>query len=302
MKLRTFLSRAAFTSITVLTPVALATLTVSATGCLGSKGPSAVGQGQKYQSGDPTFDQFFTQLYDFQIEMGKAPETEKQVRKDLAAALKVDDEGASAAMLSKKVESWATQLASQGTGLKLEIKGLDEGEDPVATLSRKGKELEGDDKTAADEVEKAALGAVKIVARMRKIRRMLDQLQSTSLALDNSVDQTFRLGGPSKKAEVRKNLADARTLIPLMQARSDEVLESAKSLGKKLLEAADTDDGKFDQPPPPPPVEPTPPVEEPAGKKPGEKKPPKPPAEKPPAEKPPAEKPPADKPPADFEP
>src|SRR5690349_469945 len=105
MKLRTFLSRALFSSISLVTPatpVALAALTLSATGCLGSKGPSAVGQGQKYTSGDPTFDEFFTQLYDFQIEMGKAPESEKQVRKDLATALKMDDDGASAAMLSKK--------------------------------------------------------------------------------------------------------------------------------------------------------------------------------------------------------
>jgi hypothetical protein len=298
MKLRTFLSRALFSSITVLTPLALGTLTLSATACLGSKGPSAVGQGQKYTSGDPTFDEFFVTLYDFQVEMGKAPETEKAIRNDLGKALKMDEDGASAAMLAKKVESWATQLAGQGTGLKLEIKGLDEGEDPVATLSRKGKELEGDDKAAADEVEKAALGSVKIVARMRKIRRMLDQLQSTSLALENSVDTTFRLGGPSKKAEVRKNLADARTLIPLMQARTDEVMESAKSLGKKLLEAADTDNGKFDLPPPPPPPVEPPPVEEPV-KKPGDKK-PKPPVEKPPA--PPVEKPPADQPPADFEP
>ncbi len=301
MKVRKLLARILVSSTALVTPVALVAITTTVPGCLGSKGPSDVGQGKKYTSGDPNFDEFFGQLYDFQIEMGKAPENEKEIRNELAKTLNME-EGASAALLSKKVESWATQLASQGTGLKLEVQGLDEGEDPQASLSKTGKDLEGDDKAIADAVEKAALGAVKVVARMRKIRRMLDQLQSTSLALENSVDTAFRLGGPSKKGEVRKNLADSRTLIPLMQARADEVLESGKSLGKKLLDSANTDDGHFDKPAPPPPPPEEPPVEEPKKgekkvEKKGEKKPP---AEKPPAP-PPAEKPPTP-PPSDFEP
>ena len=59
------------------------------------------------------------------------------------------------------------------------------------------------------------------------------------------------MGGPSKKSEVRKNLDDVKKLTPLMSSRADEVSESAKTLAKKLTEAASTDDGHFDAPPPP---------------------------------------------------
>ena len=79
------------------------------------------------------------------------------------------------------------------------------------------------------------------------------------MALDQQVDAAFRLGGPSKKSEVRKNLNDARTLMPLMGGRADEVIESARTTVKKLEEAMHTDDGSFNKPPPPPPPPETPP-------------------------------------------
>lgn len=284
---------------TCILPIA-ATSVAATTGCgiLGSPGPSAVSQGHRYQSGDPTFDEFFTNLYDMQIDLAKAPASEKEIRATLASKAKLD-EGTSATMLGKKLGKRLEELAAAGTGVKMELEGLDDDDDPSAKISVKGKDLEGDDKALVDAMEAAAKSAAKLHVRMKKARKALEQANGQILALEQAVDTAFRKGGPKKKAEVRKNLDDAKKLIPLMQARADEVADAAKSTAKKISDAAQTDTGQFDAPPPPaepPPPEPEPDKPEKKGgeKKGGEKKPP---AEKPPA--PPPDKP---KPPSDFEP
>ncbi|HMR75214.1 MAG TPA: hypothetical protein PKD61_08880, partial [Polyangiaceae bacterium] len=93
----------------------------STPGCLfGSGGPSAVGQGKQYQSGDPTFDEYFQSLYDLQVELAKAPSDEKEIRRELAKQLKGDPD-ASATLLAKRAEKRAKELATAGTGLKAEV-------------------------------------------------------------------------------------------------------------------------------------------------------------------------------------
>ena len=74
-------------------PLTAAGLVVCATGCsiLGSPGPSAVSQGQKYQSGDPTFDEFFGNLYDMQVELAQSSASEKEIREELVKKVKIDE-------------------------------------------------------------------------------------------------------------------------------------------------------------------------------------------------------------------
>lgn len=310
MSLKNYTKKTLVAATTALTtsfgPTIALGVALSQPGCFvfGSPGPSMVGQGKKYQSGDPNFDQFFTALYDLQIEMGKAPEREKEIRQDLAKITKSDPD-ASATLLAKKVEKKAKELADAGTGLALDVEGVEGDDTPTVKLAVEGKELSGDDKSYAEDVEKAAKAFAKLLGRMRDAAREIEQMRATSVALDQQVDAAFRKGGPSKKAEVRKNLEDARTLMPLMAARAQETGDAAKTALKKLAEAMNTKDSfkKEEAPPPPPPEdEPTEPGKEPK---------PKPPAgtgTKPPAgtgTKPPAgtgAPPPPPPPPPDFEP
>jgi hypothetical protein len=248
--------------------VLLVLLSLPACFVFGSTGPSLVGQGRKYTSGDPTFDEFFGTLHRHQVEMAKAPGMEKEIRKRLAGDLKME-KSVSGSLLTKKVGKVAAQLADAGTGLKLEVPqavdddAADEDDDtpskasPVS-LKPVGRELQGDEETFVKSVERAARSEFKLLARMEARKRQLEKLKSTVAALDAQVDSTFRLGGPKKKSEVRKNLQDANTLIPLMIARADDVGGNAKKFLKKLGEVVNTDKGQFSAPAPPPavPVEP----------------------------------------------
>lgn len=295
-------SRLAVPLALAVTPLGMAAI-VSTPGCFGSGGPSAVGQGKQYSSGNPQFDEFFTVLYELQIELSKAPDSEKEIRQELAKKLKGDPD-ASASLLSKRIEKRAKELASAGTGLKVEISGMESGEDAAAEIKAAGKDLDSDGKAFTEAVEKATKAELKLLVKMRKAKLEIDRLKSLAFALEPQIDAAFRKS-VAKRSEVRKNLEDAKTLLPIMAARTDEVMELARSAARKFADAAQTDDGSFDKPPPPPPPEE--PAEEANGDKPkGDK--PKPKGDKPagkPAGKPsePTNKPaPPPPPPSDFEP
>jgi hypothetical protein len=261
MSLKTYTSRIIAAALTAtgawLTPALIAAFALTQPACFvfGSSGPSMVGQGKKYQSGNPQFDEYFAELFDLQVEMSKAPAREKEIRQDLAKITNSDPD-ASATMLAKKVEKRAKDLAEAGTGLALTVEGADGDSKPTVAFEVTGKELSADDKSYFETVEKVAKDEAELLGRMRKLTKELERMRALSIALDQQVDNAFRKGGPSKKSEVRKNLEDSRTLMPLMASRATETSEASKTALKKLAEAIATKDSfKKEEPPPPPPVE-----------------------------------------------
>lgn len=223
-------------------------------GCFifGSPGPSAVGQGHKYVSGNPEYDQYFSQLYDVQVEMANAPATEKTIRSKLAKDLGIDAE-ASASLIARKVKKEAAKLEKQGTGIKINLSGGDDDEGASAKLETSGKALSGDGKKFADAVQDALEHEAKLAAQMKKSRKLLDQLRAQAIGLKANVKTVFRKGGLRKQSEVNKNLKDADSIITLMVARADQVTDSAKETIKRLSDAIETDHGQFNAPAPPPP-------------------------------------------------
>lgn len=285
-----------------VSPVALGALLVTTPGCLfGSGGPSTVGQGkEQYRTGEPSFDEYFGALYELQVELGRAPEDEKEARRNLSKDLKGDPD-ASATMLAKRVEKRAAELAEAGTGLKVELRGLGEGTAAVE-ITPAGNDLDSEGTAFVAAVKKGILTQATIHNRMRKAQLVLERLQSLTPALEQQVDSVFRKS-VAQKGEVRKNLADAKKLIPIMSARAQEVAESSHGAAKKLVDVCNTDDGSFNKPPPPPPPpdeEEEPPPDPKAKPKAGDKPKP-PPGDKP--KPPPGDKPkPPPPPPGDFEP
>lgn len=240
---------------TCLSPTAaavagLSLLTLPGCFLLGSPGPSDVGQGRQYKSGDPTFDEFFESLYDLQVEMATAPDEEKEIRKRLAKQLEVDQD-ASASLLAKKAGEIAKEMATKGVGLKVEMDEGDVDAKPTAEVHTAGGMPNSDDKAFIDAVETTMQKELDLARAMKKRQKALERMEATIVELEPRIDTTFRLGGPRKKAEVRKNIDDAKKLFALMTTRADDVQESARQTAKKLAEAVKTDDGKFSAPPPP---------------------------------------------------
>ncbi|MFO0571488.1 MAG: hypothetical protein U0263_38010 [Polyangiaceae bacterium] len=70
----------------------LVALSATTVGCLGHTGPSEVAQGQRYESGDPTYDQFFQAVHDLSVELSAAPKREAELRLSLGKELGVEPE------------------------------------------------------------------------------------------------------------------------------------------------------------------------------------------------------------------
>lgn len=247
-RLRRYVAMAATLLATAAAPAMLVVLATQ-TGCF--RGPSAVGQGHKYVSGNPDYDKFFSQLYDLQVEMGKAPGTEKDIRTKLASKLGIDAD-ASASMLARKVKKEAEKIEKHGIGLKLTVASEDSDNPGTAKLDTSGGALSGDAKTFAEAVRSTVEQEAKLAIEMKKGHRLLDQLRAQGIGLKANVGTVFRMGGLSKKHEVRKNLDDADTMITLMTARADQVSDAANDTAKRLTDAIDTDHGQFSTPAPQP--------------------------------------------------
>jgi hypothetical protein len=235
--------------------VGLATLS----GCFifGSPGPSAVGQGQQYTSGEPTYDEFFQGLYEVQVSMGKAPEDEKKVRAAFAEEVGAEEDS-SANLVAKQVKKVADKIAEGGTGLKVDVKGAD-GDDPEdveVNVHVAGKDLDDRGKAFVKAIEETLEAEGKVATKLRKAKRIIKKLEEDLTQLESGVDanMTFRKS-TGKKSEVKKNLADARTLIPLMQTRADDVAGAAQKFVEQVQEAASTDHGQFAAPAAPVPAE-----------------------------------------------
>src|SRR5437773_2412477 len=112
-------------------------LALGAPGCFGSRGPSDVSQGKQYTSGNAEYDEFFSEMYQLQVALGKAPERERAIRQQLSAALAINPESRAeeiAAALSKRVG----HLGKPPAKLKLEVSGLEEKGSPSSVLTTTG--------------------------------------------------------------------------------------------------------------------------------------------------------------------
>ncbi|MCC6900870.1 MAG: hypothetical protein IT377_17965 [Polyangiaceae bacterium] len=324
-------------SITAL-PLLLA-LSTTTVGCLGHAGPSEVAQGQRYQSGDPTYDQFFESVHELSVQMSAAPKTESQLRMALAKELGVEPEvedepaaptpkpspsapatpeapsptdaykaqleqsainavpggaavnsilaqvkqvkatvgqfqaaGAAAApaqetpapAATKKKEpkapsapliAKAVKERSEKLGFEMKL-SVERGEQAKTKMLTRGDHADG--AKLARWVERTAKGEAEIAADMQAAKKKLAKLASIGAALEANADGAFKKSR-AKTSEVKKNLADAKALIELMESRAAEVEKKADLMVEKLEAVASA---SIDEPAPaaPAPVEPAKPA------------------------------------------
>lgn len=235
--------------------VTLIVTLASASGCslLGSNGPSEVARGEYYAAGKPEFDSFFIALHEKQVALLAAPNEPAEARKNLTQIVGLSAE-ASDSSLKDRLGQELKKLASQGQRVRLEVP------EPSATLDASATLYASDSVNSAPLRSTLTQEATRLVRsrnRMVAGKAELEKLTVTGITLEGSIDQAFRVDGPWKREEVRKNLADGQKLITLMQARAQEIIDLDQKLLALLVEVASTDPnlGKAPAYVPPAPVE-----------------------------------------------
>jgi hypothetical protein len=283
-----------------------------AQGCL--SGASSVALGKLYVSENPTYDEFFSALYQIQLPMGQASDREAGNRARVANALGIPV-ASSPEEIGDALDQRAVGITKAGVTLKVRSSGLEAG-NASAELMVTGSASKPADQALISTLGQSLKDEALLVSELRGQRPQIDRLKPQADSLEPGIDVTFRKGGGPKKSEVRKNVIDAQRILPLMSQRSEDLEHLAKDFVQKVQKVLGAVPVAAPAPPPPAPAPAeekpaaTPPPKKGAGKaKPGsphtEATPPKPKAEEgEPAEEKPTPKPePKAKPPADdFEP
>jgi hypothetical protein len=224
-------------SIYVFPPLAGTVTAVFVPACLKqNSGPSNVAAGKEYDSGDATYDEFFSSLFKAQLALGQAPDKQQGIVEHLGKASGAAS-GAAPDDVVAAVKHRAGELAKSGVTMKLALSGLDENDKPAASFSKTGAPAEGQDKDLVDAVEQAAADAATLLNDLRRSARSVDDLGADVDGLEKGVDKTF---STQKRGEVTQNLKDAERLMPLMTQRAKDVEASTLSFLQKLEKALGT--------------------------------------------------------------
>lgn len=210
---------------------------VSGCSLFAPKGPSEVARGEYYSAGKPEFDSFFIVLHEKQVQLLAAPQEPAEARKNLTQTLGLAPD-ASDDTLKERLDQELKKLAGQGLRLRLDVPEATSTADASATLF-------ASDTSSATPL-RAALSqeATRLVRSRNKMlsnKLELEKLNVMGITLEGSVDQSFRVEGPWKRDEVRKNLADGQKVITLMRARAQEVADLDQKLLTLLSDVVSTD-------------------------------------------------------------
>jgi len=223
-------------------------------------GPSTVAQGKYYASGNQQYDEFFLELYRLQVRLAEAPGELSKARTDLARSAAVDANRPSAE-LADKLHTELQKLAAKNIRVKIEITSPEppDAKATSAKLTTSGNPS-SENRALFTTIESALTTLVKLRAEMQLAEPRLGELRLLATQLEGQIDQTFDLGGTSKRREVKKNLEDAVKVIALMLERAKAVEAQSGELSSLVAEKAGTDDGTVGLSPSPPVAAPSEPV------------------------------------------
>lgn len=214
-------------------------LAAAQTACaaLGSSGPSQVARGEYYAAGKPEFDAFFIALHQKQVELLAAPSELQSAREGITRALGLTAE-ASDDSLRERLGQEVRRLGNQGLRLRLEAPEPSEKLDASATLHTSEPSVASPLREA---LPRETTRLVRSRNRMLAAKAQLEKLRVQAIQLEGAVDEAFRLEGPWKRDEVRKNLADGQKMITVMASRAQEVLDTDQKLLALVTQAATSD-------------------------------------------------------------
>ena len=227
---------------------ALAAGSMSGCALFGSHSESTVAQGKYYASGNAYYDEFFVDLYLLQVSMAQAPKTPEAEALRLTQLLQLEPQ-ATPAMIEQRLHEEALSLSRAGVHLRLDQSSpTDRPEAARALIRSNARPKENPAALLLATVESSSTTLLRWLLTMKQKEEALGRLDLMTIRLDAGVDQAFAQAPVGKPSEVKKNLADAHKLIPLMRARSEAVRANTEQLLAALTHGINTDDGSIGPP------------------------------------------------------
>lgn len=239
-------------------------LAVLAPACRPAAAPPALATGERPTTGVPRYDRFFGDVHASLLAVQEARGEEVEARGALARRLGLP-EATPIDALGVRLRERTERLARDGLTLELEFTGIDdvdglmahpdtnaetlgdgdtamgaEGEPtpPTATLRTPDRVPQRHELRLLQALAQAALSGATIYGNMGRERHRIERLLVDVGELEGRVDTAF--AGPAERPRVRAKLAEAKQLLPELNAQAREVSAAADILISLLDEAANT--------------------------------------------------------------
>ncbi len=193
-------------------------------GLWGSAGPSTVGQGKLYHSGEARFDELFSQLFELQRELAHPEEDHAALLQPVQRALELPTTASSEASY-QALEARLQALHARGVRLERSPASAPTS-DAVFTVH--GAAPSEADAALLTALRAYGLGLQALEARRRRDELTLARLRRHVAELRPTVDSAFRASW-RRRREVHDNLDDAEQLFPILEARSREALAALRA-------------------------------------------------------------------------
>jgi hypothetical protein len=221
--------------------------------------------GERPVTGVARFDRLFADVHSSLGAVQEARNEEADARGALARRLGLT-EAAPIELLGTRLRERTARLAQDGLTLELEFSGIDDVEGleppndghaeaaeqpsadgsaeqtevppPTATLRTPSREPQRRELRLLEALAQAALSGATVYANMSRERRHIERLLAEIVELEGRVDTSFVEG--SDRARVREKLAEAKALLPQLDAQARDVSGAADILISLLDEAANT--------------------------------------------------------------
>jgi hypothetical protein len=193
-------------------------------------GPSHTAQGQLYTSGNPTYDGFFREVHQSQVDAASWDDDKKTARKALVTSLELTPDAADVTIVQATHES-SSKAAKQPGSIRLDTDGTSA--KVVATGT-------GGDPALFHAIEDAAHNELERAKKIQGVEPKLDALLKQGSDLEGSVKADFLKYGQTKENEVANELVASVAVLTRLRGRAEGEARASEDFVADLGRALET--------------------------------------------------------------
>ncbi len=193
--------------------------------------PSRTAAGQLYTSGNATYDSFFRDVHQHQVEAAGWGDDKKGAHRSLVGALELTPDAPDVTIVQATHEA-ASKVAKQPGSVRLDVDGT------TAHVVSSGGASDGGALFRA--IEDATHGELERAKRMHAVAPKLDALSTQASVLEGRVKSDFEKNGINKENEVAGELMSSTDVIRNLKARAESEARECDDFVADLERAVET--------------------------------------------------------------
>ncbi len=194
-------------------------------------GPSRVAQGQLYYAGSPTYDAFFRDVHQQQVDAAGWDDDRRNAHRSLVSALELTPDAADVTIVQATHEA-ASKTAKQPGSVRLDVDGTNAHVVASGGADASGALFRAVEDTARQELERAK--------RLHGLEPRIDAMSRTGGDLSGRAKADFASRGVGKETEVETELSASLDVLRKLKSRAESDARESEDFVADLERALET--------------------------------------------------------------